>query len=177
MKTKEVRLCGECGREKPIYPPSPTPGYGPHSFDRDDYCLYCHKSTVTEIKTQKLEQKPSTKPKVVPREPTTKPKTSKLKHKKPFDKSVPTDKYVSKYNTYAKKHPVPIDELIYFDTLRIKLKMPEKEFLEWMVKEVDEIDAIDAEILKQEVKLSKRERQRLRSAVRIQELRKKLREE
>lgn len=172
MKTKEVRLCGECGREKPYYPPSPTPGYGPHSFNRDDYCLYCHKSTVTKIEIKKIESKPSLKPKVVPHEPT----TARFKRKKPLHKSVPTDKYASKYNTYAKNHPFPIDELDVSDSLCIKLKMTKEEFEKW-THQIGEVDEIDAEISKQKVKLSKRERQRLRSAVKILELRKKIREE
>lgn len=51
---KETRVCGECGREKPYYRPSyiSTPGYGPHSGERDNYCIYCHKETNTVREVQ-----------------------------------------------------------------------------------------------------------------------------
>ena len=59
IKTKKVRLCVECGREKTYYRPTTTPGYGPHCYDRDNYCGYCLKETDTTTKTLTVESTPS----------------------------------------------------------------------------------------------------------------------
>jgi hypothetical protein len=49
---KKIKVCDECGREKPYYRPSITPGYGPHCLNSDDYCFYCLRVTSTLIKIQ-----------------------------------------------------------------------------------------------------------------------------
>jgi hypothetical protein len=59
IKTKKVRLCVECSREKPYYRPTATPGYGPHCYDRDNWCEYCLKETDTITKTLSVEATPS----------------------------------------------------------------------------------------------------------------------
>lgn len=105
---KEVRLCGECGREKPYYRPTffVISGYGPHCYDRADYCIYCLKETDTIIKTQTQEPRRikvfnSPKPIIEPDNNTSTRAKNKSQHK---SKAAATDKYAAKFNIYSKKH-------------------------------------------------------------------------
>lgn len=98
-KAAEVRECVECGREKPRYPPSTTYGYDPHSFNRDDYCTYCHRETGTITKLKTLVPTPKT---VKPTNPihTSTQNMPKSRH---ISREISTDKRVNQPDRIARK--------------------------------------------------------------------------